>query len=91
MMPDVVFFGGTVPREKVAEAFAMVDECRTLLVLGSSLTVFSGFRFVKHAAERSIPVAIVNQGETRGDPLSQVHINAPLEKIMPELVSRLRS
>ena len=62
LMPDVVYFGGSVPAPRVAEAFDLVDAASLLLVLGSSLTVFSGRRFVVHAARAGIAVAIVNEG-----------------------------
>lgn len=85
LKPDVVFFGESVPSERVAQAFAFVDEAQTLLVLGSSLTVFSGFRFVRHAARQGKQVAIINQGRTRADTLANVTLDAPLEEILPEL------
>ena len=55
LKPDVVFFGENVPRERVARAYAMVDDADALLVAGSSLTVMSGLRFVRHARKRGIP------------------------------------
>ncbi len=83
LMPDIVFFGGTVPRAVVDEAFAAVDATASLLVLGSSLTVFSGFRFVKHASERGKTVVIVNDGPTRADGLATLKVEGRLEKILP--------
>jgi NAD-dependent SIR2 family protein deacetylase len=74
LKPGVVFFGETVPAAKVALAMQRVDEADALLVVGSSLTVWSGFRFVKRAAERRIPIAIVNIGPTRGDALASLKI-----------------
>ncbi|HEU0035065.1 MAG TPA: NAD-dependent protein deacetylase [Kofleriaceae bacterium] len=68
LMPDVVFFGGSVPRPTLDAAWSAFDRGEVLLVVGSSLTVFSGYRFVRRAAEHGIPVAIVNRGPTRGDP-----------------------
>ena len=68
LMPDVVFFGGSVPRETLDAAWALFDQAELLIVAGSSLAVFSGYRFVRRAAERGVPVAIINRGETRGDP-----------------------
>ncbi|MGD0674800.1 MAG: NAD-dependent protein deacetylase [Polyangiaceae bacterium] len=65
--PDVVFFGGSVPRRVVAEARGMFDEAEALVIVGSSLTLFSGFRFVRDARESGRPVAIVNLGPTRAD------------------------
>lgn len=74
LKPDVVFFGESVPRERVAEASAWVDAADALLVVGSSLMVFSGFRFVRQAAEAGKPVAILNRGRTRGDELATLKL-----------------
>lgn len=90
LKPDVVFFGETVPRDRVDACFALVDDARALLVLGSSLTVMSGYRFVVHAAKRGIPVAVVNQGATRGDARATVRVDAPLGPTLTALVERLR-
>jgi len=87
--PDVVFFGETVPNDRVEYAFSLVEEAHTLLVLGSSLAVFSGFRFVKHASRRSIPIAIVTSGSTRGDELASVKVDGRLEELLPHVVARL--
>jgi NAD-dependent SIR2 family protein deacetylase len=67
LKPDVVFFGESVPRERVDESFSRVDEADLLLVTGSSLMVWSGYRFVRRARERGIDVAVVNLGRTRAD------------------------
>ena len=76
LMPDVVFFGGTVPRPTLDAAWAIFDRAEVLLVIGSSLAVFSGYRFVRRAAERGVPVAILNRGPTRGDPHAQLRVDA---------------
>ncbi|MDP5184594.1 NAD-dependent protein deacetylase [Blastococcus sp. BMG 814] len=89
LKPDVVFFGETVPRDRVDACFALVDEARALLVLGSSLTVMSGYRFVIRAAKRGIPVAVVNSGPTRGDAKASLKVDAPLGIVLPELARRL--
>lgn len=89
LKPDVVFFGETVPRDRVARCFELVDAARALLVLGSSLTVMSGYRFVLHAARRGIPVGIVNRGSTRGDARADVRVDAPLGEVLPALAARL--
>jgi NAD-dependent SIR2 family protein deacetylase len=89
LKPDVVFFGETVPRDRVDSCFGLVDRARSLLVLGSSLTVMSGYRFVIHAAKRGIPVAIVNSGPTRGDAKADLKVDAPLGMVLPELARRL--
>jgi NAD-dependent SIR2 family protein deacetylase len=86
LKPDVVFFGENVPRPRVDACFALVEAASALLVLGSSLTVMSGLRFVKRAAALDIPVAIVNQGETRGDPLAALKIEAPLGATLSALL-----
>lgn len=90
LKPDVVFFGENVPRGRVERAFGLVDEARALLVLGSSLTVMSGFRFVLHAHSRGIPVGIVNLGPTRGDHLAGVRLDAGLAEVLGEVVSARR-
>jgi NAD-dependent SIR2 family protein deacetylase len=86
LKPDVVYFGETVPADRVDRAFALVHAARTLLVLGSSLKVMSGHRFVLRAAKLGIPVAIVNQGATRGDPHAAVKVEQPLGRVLPALV-----
>lgn len=89
LKPDVVFFGETVPPQRVARCFEAVGRARSLLVLGSSLTVMSGRRFVIRAAKQGIPVAIVNQGPTRGDGHASVCVDAPLGAVLPELAARV--
>jgi NAD-dependent SIR2 family protein deacetylase len=86
LKPDVVFFGETVPPDRVAASFTAVDAASTLLVLGSSLTVMSGYRFVLRAAKLGIPVAIVNQGPTRGDGHAAVKLEAPLGSALTGLL-----
>ncbi|MFB9376078.1 NAD-dependent protein deacetylase [Kineococcus gynurae] len=86
---DVVFFGESVPRPAVESSFGLVDAARALLVVGSSLTVMSGYRFVLHAAKRGIPVAIVNSGPTRGDEKADLRVDRPLAEVLPALAGRL--
>lgn len=69
LKPDVVFFGENVPRERLEGAMAMLDEAGLLLVVGSSLMVWSGYRFVLAARERGLPCAAINLGRTRADAL----------------------
>jgi NAD+-dependent protein deacetylase sirtuin 4 len=76
LMPDVVFFGGSVPRATLDAAWALFERAEVLLVVGSSLAVFSGYRFVRRAAERAIPIAILNRGPTRGDPHATLLVDA---------------
>ena len=89
LKPDVVFFGETVPADRVRRSYELVGRAAALLVLGSSLTVMSGHRFVLRAAKLGIPVAIVNQGATRGDPYAAVTVDGALGHVLPELVGRL--
>ncbi|MCP2351112.1 NAD-dependent protein deacetylase [Nonomuraea roseoviolacea] len=89
LKPDVVFFGENVPKARVDECFALVAGARALLVLGSSLAVRSGLRFVLRAAELGIPIAVVNQGPTRGDAEATIRLDAPLGATLTELTSRL--
>jgi NAD-dependent SIR2 family protein deacetylase len=90
LKPDVVFFGENVPRPRVQRCFELVDGAASLLVLGSSLSVMSGLRFVHRAREKRIPVAIVNRGATRGDPLAELKIDATLGEVLPALVAIAR-
>jgi len=85
LKPDVVFFGENVPRPRVQECFALVSASSALVVLGSSLTVMSGLRYVRHAAMLGIPVVIVNQGPTRGDGYAALTVDAPLGRLLPAL------
>jgi len=89
LKPDVVFFGETVPRDRVEHCFGLVEGAGSLVVLGSSLTVMSGYRFVLRAAKLGIPVAIVNVGATRGDAKADVRVDAPLGVVLPALAARL--
>jgi NAD-dependent SIR2 family protein deacetylase len=89
LKPDVVYFGESVPVDRVQRSFELVAGARTLLVLGSSLTVMSGRRFVLRAAKDGIRVAIVNQGETRGEPYAGLTVDAPLGVVLPEVVRRV--
>jgi NAD-dependent SIR2 family protein deacetylase len=89
LKPDVVFFGENVPKPRVDACFSLVSASSALVVLGSSLTVMSGFRYVRHAASLGIPVVIVNQGATRGDPLAAATLDAPLGDTLTALVREL--
>jgi NAD-dependent SIR2 family protein deacetylase len=83
LKPDVVFFGDNVAPDVLAEAWRLFDEAEVLLVLGSSLAVWSGYRFVRKAAERGMPVGIVNLGPTRGDELATVRVEERLGELLP--------
>lgn len=89
LKPDVVFFGENVPRTRVEAAYDQVDRADALLVVGSSLTVFSGFRFVKRAHAAGKPIAILNVGPTRGDPLATIKVEGRAGAVLPALVQAL--
>jgi len=89
LKPDIVYFGETVPRERVARATQLVADGEALLVAGSSLTVYSGLRFVRQAAARGIPVVIVNLGATRGDDLATVKVDAGTSETLAALAEAL--
>ncbi len=88
LKPDVVFFGESVPGARVSECSRLVEEAEALVVLGSSLHVFSGRRFVKQAAARGIPVVIVNRGQTRGDPFATLKVDAGCAETLAVLRER---
>ena len=85
LKPDVVFFGETVPRERVDRAFEGVANADALLVVGSSLMVYSGFRFAEAAAAAGKPIAAVNLGRTRADHLLALKISATCEEVLSEV------
>jgi NAD-dependent SIR2 family protein deacetylase len=89
LKPHVVFFGENVPRATVDRAFRMVDEAQAMLVAGSSLTVMSGLRFVRHAARNGLPIVIVNRGITRGDPLAGCRVDAGCSPTLQALADAL--
>jgi NAD-dependent SIR2 family protein deacetylase len=89
LKPDVVFFGENVPKARVERCYRLIDDARAVLVLGSSLTVMSGFRFVRYAAKAGKPVLIINQGITRGDPYAAVRVNLPLGEALTSLTRAL--
>ena len=86
LKPDIVYFGENVPKERVERAYAMVDDADALLVAGSSLTVMSGLRFVRHARGLGVPVVIVNRGATRGDDLADVLVGRGCSETLTALV-----
>jgi NAD-dependent SIR2 family protein deacetylase len=85
--PDVVFFGENVPQDRVASAFEALDRADALLVVGSSLMVYSGYRFARRAAETGKPIAIVNRGRTRADDIATLRVDADCGDVL-DCVSR---
>lgn len=89
LKPDVVFFGEHVPRDRFRRAVGLLDRSHALLVLGSSLTVGSGYRFATAASRRGLDVVIVNRGVTRGDHLATLKLDAGLCEVLPAAVDRV--
>ncbi|WP_368737546.1 NAD-dependent protein deacetylase [Oceanospirillum sediminis] len=90
LKPDVVFFGDTVPRDRVDAAFQALDNADGLFVIGSSLMVFSGYRFCRKAYELGKPIVLLNQGVTRADELATLKLDASCSDTLSELMSLLR-
>ena len=89
LKPSVVFFGEMVPRHRTAEALTQLERADALLVVGSSLMVWSGYRFARGAAERGLPVAAVNLGRTRADEQITLKVAAPCGEVLPRMVEYL--
>lgn len=89
LKPRVVFFGESVPPPRVAAAFAAIAEADALLVAGTSLTVWSGLRFLRAAAERGIPIGLVNLGPVREGERATVWIPGPTGHVLPALADLL--
>ena len=91
LKPAVVFFGEAVPAATVERAYAAMKAADALLVVGSSLMVYSGYRFVRYACERGIPVGIVNLGTTRADALVPLKVEGQCGEVLEQLESSLTS
>ena len=89
LKPDVVFFGGSVDKALVQRCFALTDAAPSLLVLGSSLQVMSGLRFVRRAAKNGVPVALVTRGDSRGDDLVTYKVDGELAPALERIADRL--
>jgi NAD-dependent SIR2 family protein deacetylase len=86
LMPDVVFFGGTVPAGRVGRCMAAIERADAVLAVGSSLQVFSGFRFCRHAHRLGKPLAIINPGATRADDIATVRFSAECGPLLSSAV-----
>jgi len=89
LKPNVVFFGENVPPDVTAQAWALYEEAEVLLVVGSSLTVFSGYRFVHRAAKQGRDVAIINLGPTRGDARARLCWDIHAGEALPMVLEHL--
>lgn len=85
-MPNVVFFGGNVPKEKVEASRSMIDNADRVLVLGSSLQTWSSYRLARQASLEGKPIGIVNIGETRADPLANMQVRARVGEVLGRLL-----
>ncbi len=90
LKPDVVFFGDTVPRGRVAAAMEALEQAHAMLVVGSSLMLYSGYRFCKAAHQMRKPMAAINLGCTRADPLFTIKVERPCAEVLADLAGRLR-
>lgn len=91
LKPDVVFFGENVPDARYAEAREALADAEALLAVGSSLMVYSGFRFVRQAHDAGLPIAIVNRGYTRGDEFADLKVEGDVGTILTRTTARTRS
>ncbi|MGV3624749.1 MAG: NAD-dependent protein deacetylase [Archangium sp.] len=89
LKPDVVFFGDSVPAPRLDAAWKHLESADALFVIGTSLTVFSGYRFVLRAKERRMPIAVMNVGPTRADADATVKVDAWAAQELPRLLARL--
>ncbi|XP_072034100.1 NAD-dependent protein lipoamidase sirtuin-4, mitochondrial-like [Amphiura filiformis] len=85
LKPHLIFFGDNVPKVVVNSVYDKIDESDAVLIAGSSLQVYSGYRFARHAYERKIPVAIINIGPTRADELAKIKLDAKLGDVLPHI------
>jgi NAD-dependent SIR2 family protein deacetylase len=86
LKPHVVFFGENVPKARVEQAMGALERSRLLLIVGSSLVVYSGFRFARAAARLGVPIAIVNRGVTRADELAWLKLDGDIAGILGDVV-----
>jgi NAD-dependent SIR2 family protein deacetylase len=89
MMPEVVFFGGTVPTRTVQACYQLIDESAGMIVLGSSLSVYSGLRFCRYATGKGKPLIILNQGHTRADDICQRKFDVEPFELLAECTQHL--
>ena len=85
LKPDIVYFGDNVPKERVEYVYSQLKSSDSLLVIGSSLQVFSGYRFILKAIELGKSIAIINIGPTRGDKLAHVKVAGKCSDILSKI------
>ena len=89
LMPDVVFFGGSIPRDRVSNCLDALERADALLAIGTSLTVYSGYRFCRKASQWGKPIAIINPGPTRADELAQLRLQTKADPLLSETLALL--
>ena len=89
LKPDVVFFGDAVPRQRVEATLTALRQADALLVVGSSLMIYSGYRFCEHAQRLGKPIAAINIGQTRADHLLEFKVERPCAEALSGLVDEL--
>ncbi len=87
LKPHVVFFGENVPADRVTRSMAALEQSSAMLIVGTSLMVFSGFRFARAAARFGVPIAIVNRGFTRADELAALKLNGSVADVLSNAAS----
>ena len=90
LKPNAVFFGGSVPSQVVARAAEAMQQSDALLVVGSSLMIYSGFRFCRWAEEQQKPIVAINQGTTRADDMLSLKVDMPCDAVLPTLVAAMK-
>lgn len=88
LMPDVIFFGGSIPGERVAACRRALEDAHGLLVVGSSLQVYSGYRFCRWAAERGLPIFLLNPGQSRADALASSRLVTTADRGLAAIAAR---
>lgn len=91
MKPDIIFFGDNVPKARVEQIRKQVSNSEAILVLGSSLTVYSSYRIILQAKEENKEVAILNIGPTRADDIADMKVSTKCGDILPELCNSICS
>ena len=91
LMPDVVFFGGTVPKARVQQCMSALSESDALVIIGSSLTVYSGYRFCRRASELNKPLVLINPGTTRADNLAERKFTSDCATLLQQSIVQLRA
>ena len=86
LKPYIVFFGDNVPKIRVDKVKHELSHCDALLAIGTSLTVFSSFRFILQAKELNKPIGIINIGPTRADKMTDLKIEARSGEILPKII-----